>query len=447
MPVIIALPDKVQFIIGVLKRAGYEAYAVGGCVRDSVLGRTPQDWDITTSASPGRIKELFARTVDTGIRHGTVTVLEGGEGFEVTTYRIDGEYEDFRHPKEVTFTSDLEEDLRRRDFTINAMAYNEDEGLIDLFGGVRDLQEGVIRCVGNPRDRFMEDALRMMRAVRFAAQLDFAVAKDTRAAISELAPNLAGISVERIQAEFVKLLMSGHPEEIRTVYETGMSRVFLPEFDEMMRTPQNHPYHCFNVGEHTIAAMQNIRPDKVLRLTMLFHDVAKPVCCSMDENGICHFFGHAKKSAQMAEKIMRRMKFDNDTIARTTALILWHDDMPVLQERQVRHAIHRTGTAQYPALFAVQRADALAKSEHRRTEQLEAIRAYEKLYEEIMAKRQCLTLRELALTGKDLIALGMRPGREIGDMLHVLLMHVLDCPEDNMPEILRNLVKTKQKSE
>lgn len=206
MSVIISLPEKVKYIIDTLMQAGYEAYAVGGCVRDSVLGRTPGDWDITTSASPYQVKELFPRTVDTGIQHGTVTVMEGKEGFEVTTYRIDGEYEDSRHPKEVTFTSSLEEDLKRRDFTINAMAYNEAQGLVDIFGGIRDLEQRVIRCVGNPIDRFTEDALRMMRAVRFAAQLGFVMEETTRAAITELAPNLAGISAERIQTELVKLV-------------------------------------------------------------------------------------------------------------------------------------------------------------------------------------------------------------------------------------------------
>ena len=447
MSVIISLPEKVKYIIDTLMQAGYEAYADGGCVRDSVLGRTPGDWDITTSASPYQVKELFPRTVDTGIQHGTVTVMEGKEGFEVTTYRIDGEYEDSRHPKEVTFTSSLEEDLKRRDFTINAMAYNEAQGLVDIFGGIRDLEQRVIRCVGNPIDRFTEDALRMMRAVRFAAQLGFVMEETTRAAITELAPNLAGISAERIQTELVKLVVSEHPEEMRTVYETGMSKVFFPEFDRMMETPQNNPYHCYNVGEHTIAAMRNIRSDKVLRLTMLLHDVGKPVCKKVDEKGVYHFYGHAKAGAEMANAILRRLKFDNDTIARVSALIVWHDSMPDLQETSVRRAIHRVGLRQYPALFEVGRADTMAKSSYGREQKLAQICRYEELYEEIMVKRQCLTLRELAVGGRDLIALGMKPGREIGNMLEYLLLHVLECPQDNTPEILKNLVKTAQKSE
>ena len=447
MSVTIILPDKVKWIIGTLIGAGYEAYAVGGCIRDSILGRTPGDWDITTSASPFQVKELFLRTVDTGIQHGTVTVMEGKEGFEVTTYRIDGEYDDFRHPREVTFTSSLEEDLKRRDFTINAMAYNEEDGLIDIFGGIRDIEGKIIRCVGDPKERFTEDALRMMRAVRFAAQLGFAIEKGTKAAIASLAPNLAGISAERIQAELVKLLVSSHPEEMRTVYETGMSRVFLPEFDDMMETPQNNRYHCYPVGEHAIVAMQNIRADKILRLTMLLHDVAKPVCKNVDKDGIYHFYGHAEAGAKMAKGILRRLKFDNHTITRVCALILWHDNMPALQEAPVRRAVHRVGLEQYPALFEVQRADTMAKSGYWRREKLDAIGAYEQIYREVMEKHQCLTVEGLAVDGRDLIALGMKPGREIGEMLQFLLEHVLEHPQDNVPEILKNLVKTKRKSE
>ncbi len=443
----IQLPEKVTFIIDTLMRAGFEAYAVGGCVRDSILGRIPGDWDITTSASPGQVKTLFPKTVDTGILHGTVTVLVDGEGFETTTYRIDGEYEDKRHPKEVVFTSELMEDLKRRDFTINAMAYNEQEGLIDAFGGVLDIENKIIRCVGNPVDRFTEDALRMMRAVRFAAQLGFSIEEHTKAAIPGLASNLAQISAERIQVELVKLLVSDHPEELRTVYETGMTSVFLPEFDQMMKTPQNNPFHCYNVGEHAIVAMQNIRNDKILRLTMLLHDVAKPVCRCTDEEGIYHFYGHPSEGAKMARDILRRLKFDNYTIDRVGALIVWHDDRPTLREASIRRAIHRVGLEQYPALFEVKRADTLAKSNFKRAEKLAFIDAYERMYCEIMDKRQCLTLKDLAVTGKDLIGIGMKPGKELGEALNYLLMHVLEHPEHNKPEILLNLVKTTQNSE
>ena len=313
----IQLPVKVDNIIKTLEAAGYEAFAVGGCIRDSVLGRTPQDWDITTSAKPQDVKRLFSHTIDTGIQHGTVTVMLEHEGFEVTTYRIDGEYEDARHPKEVTYTVNLLEDLKRRDFTINAMAYNESRGLVDAFDGMGDLQKKVIRCVGNPKERFTEDALRMLRALRFAAQLGFEVEEQTFAAIRELAQTIEKISAERIQTELVKLLTSDHPELIREVYTSGISDVILPEFSVLMQTEQNNPHHCYTVGEHTIHVVQQVENQKVLRLAALFHDIAKPVCKTTDETGVDHFYGHPKEGAKMAHRIFRRLKFDVDTMQKS----------------------------------------------------------------------------------------------------------------------------------
>lgn len=301
----IELPERVKEILDTIMEAGYEAYAVGGCIRDSILGRKPNDWDITTSASPYEIKELFRRTVDTGIQHGTVTVMMDKEGFEVTTYRIDGDYKDGRHPSEVTFTASLKEDLRRRDFTINAMAYNEQNGLVDIFGGMQDIADGVIRCVGEPRERFSEDALRIMRAVRFSAQLGYQIEEKTKAAIEELAPTLKKISAERIQVELVKLVTSKHPEELLTAYETGITSVILPEFDLCMETEQHNPHHLYNVGMHTIHAMEVIPADKVLRLAMLFHDMGKPVCRETDERGIDHFHGHPQVSEEITGKVLR----------------------------------------------------------------------------------------------------------------------------------------------
>ena len=290
----IILPDKVRLIIQKLTDEGFEAYAVGGCVRDCLLGKKPNDWDITTSATPIQVKSLFRRTIDTGIQHGTVTVMLGSEGYEVTTYRIDGAYEDARHPKEVTFTASLEEDLKRRDFTINAMAYNDDSGIVDLFGGLSDLDKGIIRAVGDPYDRFDEDALRILRAVRFAAQLDYAIDEKTLEALKKLAQNLTKISAERIRTELQKLLVSGHPEKMLTLYETGVSGVILPEFDLMMKTGQNTPHHMYSVGIHTIEALKNsvafddsLYEDDIknLRLTMLFHDCGKPAARTVDETG------------------------------------------------------------------------------------------------------------------------------------------------------------------
>ncbi|MCD8133374.1 MAG: HD domain-containing protein [Clostridiales bacterium] len=433
----IRLPEKVSFIIEELQQNGCDAYAVGGCVRDSVLGREPQDWDITTSAKPEQVKTLFGHTIDTGIQHGTVTVMLDREGFEVTTYRIDGEYEDARHPKDVFFTTSLLEDLKRRDFTINAMAYNDKTGLVDAFDGLGDLDRGIVRCVGEPEDRFREDALRMLRAVRFAAQLGFHLDDATRAAIVCLAPNLAKISAERIQAELVKLLLSPHPEEIRTVYETGMTDIFLPEFSAMMRTPQQNPHHCGTVGEHTIRSLCEVPSDRMLRLTMLFHDVAKPVCAKRDETGIDHFHGHPQKGAEMTGQIMRRLKFDNDTITRVKALVRAHDDRPLpLSERNVRRSIFRNGEAQYPELFAVKRADILAQSDYLKKEKLEYLEEYEVVYHRIMEKGQCLSLKDLAVSGSDLIAEGVQPGKEIGRILQDMLEEVLEHPEMNRKEVL-----------
>lgn len=430
------LPKKVNFIIDTLQKHGFEAYAVGGCIRDAMLSRVPQDWDITTSAKPEQVKALFKHTIDTGILHGTVTVMLEHEGFEVTTYRIDGEYEDARHPKEVQFTSNLLEDLKRRDFTINAMAYNEKDGLVDAFDGLLDLKRGIIRCVGVAEERFTEDALRMFRAVRFAGQLGFDIEPDTWEAVKKLSLNLSKVSAERIQIELVKLLTSEHPERIKTAWETGLTKVFLPEFDAMMLTEQNNPHHQYTVGEHTIVALQNVKADKVLRLTMLLHDVAKPVCRTTDENGVDHFYGHEDMGGEMTRKILRRLKFDNDTTNRVCRLVACHDHMPALTEKSVRKAIFRNGIEQYPMLFAVKRADVLAQSSLQRNEKMEAIASYEKMYEAIIEKQQCLSMKELAISGSDLIAMGMQPGKEIGATLKMLLEMVLEEPSLNTKEKL-----------
>lgn len=432
----IALPEKVSYIIDTFMQAGYEAYAVGGCVRDSILGREPGDWDITTSAKPAEIKALFPRTIDTGIAHGTVTVLLGREGFEVTAYRIDGAYEDARHPKEVTFTSNLKEDLKRRDFTINAMAYNEKSGLVDEFDGIGDLNRKAIRCVGDAKERFTEDALRMMRAVRFAAQLGFCIDSDTKQAIHALAPSLKQISAERIQTELVKLLTSDHPEEMRTLYETGLTKIMLPEFDVMMQTEQKNPHHIYTVGEHTLASLTHVEKDKTLRLTMLLHDVAKPLCRTADEAGVHHFYGHPGRGCEMARAILRRMKFDNETTDSVCRLIAGHDDNPPLTERNVRRAVVRLGKKAYPAIFAVKRADILAQSAYKRTEKLQYIEEYEACYNRILGKEQCLSLKDLAVTGGDLIAAGMEPGPQLGMVLQKLFDLVLDNPEKNTKECL-----------
>lgn len=432
----IRLPATVKGIIDALEARGFEAYAVGGCVRDSILGRTPDDWDITTSARPEQVKEIFHRTVDTGIVHGTVTVLLGSGAHEVTTYRIDGEYEDARHPRGVTFTASLEEDLKRRDFTINAMAYNEKQGLVDLYGGMEDLQRKVIRCVGNPEERFGEDALRILRAVRFSAQLNFQIEEATRKAIVRLAAALEKISAERICAELLKLLLSPHPDYLRRAWETGITGIVLPEFDALMETPQNNPHHCCNVGEHTLKSLCQVPADRILRLTMLLHDMGKPSCRTTDEKGTDHFKGHGEVGARMAGQILRRLKMDNDTIRKVKLLVKFHDWRVEPAERAVRRAVNRVSPELFPALLQIQTADTLAQSENWRRQKLERIEKVSGLYKKIMEEHQCVGLKDLALSGRDLIELGIKPGPRLGELLNAALEHVLDVPEDNTKESL-----------
>ncbi len=438
----IDIPEKANFIIKTLSDAGFEAYVVGGCVRDSILGRNPQDWDITTSAAPLKVKELFRRTVDTGLRHGTVTVMLGEEGFEVTTYRLDGVYEDGRHPKEVTFTACLEEDLKRRDFTINAMAYNDEAGLVDLFDGLGDIERKVIRCVGDPMERFSEDALRMLRAVRFAAQLGYEIDGGTQEAIKKLSKNLEKISAERIHTELIKLLVSDHPGELVKAYETGMTKVFLPEFDEAMETPQKHIHHCYGVGEHIIKSIENVRPDPTLRLAMLLHDIGKSRTLTKDADGTTHFHGHPAVGAEMAGKILRRLKMDNATISKVTTLVKYHDYGYSLQpdEKLIRKALCKIGKENFPLLLEVKEADVLAQSDYKREEKLENIRQWDKIYKGILERGECVSVKELKINGNDLKGLGVKPGPVMGEILDELLQEVLDDPSKNTPEYLRNRV-------
>lgn len=432
----IEIPKNAKMILDTMHEAGYEAYIVGGCVRDAILGKEPSDWDITTNALPEQVKKLFRRTVDTGIEHGTVTVMAGKEGYEVTTYRIDGKYEDSRHPSEVTFTRDLVEDMRRRDFTINAMAYNEEEGLVDRFGGIDDLKSRIIRCVGDPAERFSEDALRIMRAVRFAAQLDYDIEEKTVEAIRELSPTLTKISAERIQTELVKLLTSDHPEKIALAYELGITSVVIPEFDRCMETEQQNIHHMYNVGQHTIVAMQNIRSDRLLRLTMLMHDLGKADTIRIDEDGVAHFKGHAQVSCEIAKKIMKRLKFDRDTMDRVCNLVRYHDDRYPPRPAAIRRAINRVGEKDFPLLFEIRYADTMAQSTYMRQEKLDLIEKTRQIYQDIIDNGDCVSLKDLAVNGKDLIALGVKPSRELGIILKSMLMDVLQDPSHNTKDYL-----------
>ncbi len=469
----IQVPEKVNSIIQTLLQNGQEAYAVGGCVRDSLLGREADDWDITTSASPYEVKALFRRTIDTGIQHGTVTVMLDKEGFEVTTYRIDGEYEDGRHPKEVLFTKNLEEDLKRRDFTINAMAYNEQTGMVDIFGGVQDLQNKIIRCVGVAGERFDEDALRIMRAFRFSAQLGFSIEKNTWAAAAERAEHLNKISVERIRTELTKLLLSNNPDRLVWMQESGITRVVLPEFDAMMSTEQPSHNHIYNVGNHTLRVIEfaadterqknyikEILPDfpietvlsktqwekkqrQILKYAALLHDVAKPDLCREK----IHSPEHAALGAPKAKKIMRRLKFDNETTDLVVRLVAAHNQYIIFSDSieenlaAMRRMMYRLGPDMMELLWELQLADVLAQNPELLERKLAALAETRKIHREVLHRGDCVSLKQLAVNGKDLIEQGAKPGRELGDILEKLLEKVIEKPELNEKELLLSLVK------
>lgn len=441
----IKIPQNANYIIKTLQHYGYEAYIVGGCVRDAVLGKEPADWDITTSAKPLQIKSIFQKTVDTGLKHGTVTVLMEKEPFEVTTYRIDGEYEDHRRPNEVTFTTNLREDLMRRDFTINAMAYNEKDGLVDLFGGIEDLNKKIIRCVGNPDDRFDEDALRMLRAVRFAAQLGFDIEKPTMDAIRRKHGFLKDISAERIQVELTKLLVSDHPEKLLTAYELGMTSVFLPEFDAMMDTPQNNPHHLYSVGNHTMEVVKNVEADKVLRIAALLHDVGKPGTRSTDAEGIDHFYDHYEAGGKKSEEILRRLKYDNHTIKSVKHLIEWHDyrweDESYAGMAKVRRMVSKVGIDYFESLLKLQRADVLGQSSYLQDKKLRILKEVTEIYQEVKNNHDCLTIKDLKIDGVDLIRSGIPAGKRMGIIFEKLLDMVIEEPKLNQRAILLELAK------
>lgn len=432
----IRIPEKVSEIIHELNQNGYEAFAVGGCVRDSILGKLPQDWDITTSAKPHEVKRIFRRTIDTGIEHGTVTVMLGKEGFEVTTYRVDGEYEDNRHPKQVSFTANLTEDLARRDFTINAMAYNPDCGLVDVFGGLEDLRRKVIRCVGTAAERFDEDALRILRAIRFSAQLGFDIEKNTREAMTKKARHLQNISAERIQAELIKLLTSEHPEKLHEAYELGITEVILPEYDAIVGVSQNTPNHIYTVDKHTMIALKAVEATPVLRLTMLMHDMGKPAVKKTVEDGRDIFYRHPEVSARIAKTILKRLKFDNDTLDKVVRLVKWHGLKYNAEAVDVRKALNRIGRDIFDDFIKVQTADVLAKSPAVIERKLELLKEKTALYHQIIEENQCFEIKSLAINGRDLIAAGIEAGPLLGAVLERLTEEVIEDQSLNIKEKL-----------
>lgn len=463
METALKIPKKAALILNILEKNGYEGYAVGGCVRDMVLGREPEDWDITTSARPEQVKALFRRTVDTGIRHGTVTVLMGEHSYEVTTYRVDGEYGDHRHPKEVAFTPSLTEDLRRRDFTMNAMAYNPACGVVDCFCGLDDIKKKSIRCVGEPDARFEEDALRMLRAIRFAGQLQFTIEEKTLSAICEKAPTLVHVSAERIRTELTKLLISDGADRILLAAKTGLSRFFLPEFDAMLETKQNNPHHAYDVGHHAVEAVLHVNRlwektsglDEKFHVALcyaaLLHDVAKPLCKTTDADGVDHFYNHNELGAKKAREIMRRLKFDNETVDVVTRIIRFHDRRHenCLEDgrysekgkRPMRRLMNQIGVDIMPLLFLLQEADLLAQSSFKQEEKLNKLAAAKRCFREIRTAGEAVTTKELAVNGKDLMELGIEPGPGLGHVLHEILELVMDEPEKNERDWLLNYIK------
>jgi len=444
MNVKIDIPQDVKFIINTLINNGYEAYIVGGCVRDSILQKKPKDWDITTKANPNKVMKLFDKVVLTGLKHGTVTVMINNEGYEVTTYRTDGVYEDNRHPKEVQFVSCLKEDLARRDFTINAMAYNEKEGLVDYFGGMQDLNNKIIKTVGEPKKRFNEDALRMLRAIRFSAQLNFKIDENVLYMIKELKYNIKNISKERIREEFNKTILS-NPRKIEILKACGILSYIIPGINESYGFNQNNPYHIYDLYEHTIVATEAIESILHLRLTMLLHDLGKTKTKTTDENGISHYYAHPKESVKMAEHILKDLKYDNNIINKVLTLIQYHD-CTLESKLLVKRMLNKIGEERLRDLIKVQRADALAQNPLYAKERLLNLISVESKLDLILAKNECFNLRDLRINGGDLINLGFIKGKEIGDTLQYLLELVIENPNLNEIDELIRVAKKKLNS-
>lgn len=434
------LPGSIEYILARLTDAGYSAYVVGGCVRDALAGRTPHDYDVCTSARPEQVHEVFAgHTVrDTGLQHGTVTVILDHEPFEITTFRVDGAYSDSRHPDSVTFTDDVSLDLARRDFTVNAMAYHT--GLVDPFGGQEDLQNGVLRCVGDPRERFTEDALRILRALRFAARFGYTIEPETDAALRALAPALSRIAAERVKAELEGILLAPGAGDVLQAYPPVLG-VVLPEILPCVGFDQKNPHHLYDVWEHTRRAVDAAPPDPILRWTMLFHDLGKPQTFSLDEHGVGHFYSHARASAVLADGIMARLRFPNAEREAVLELVRRHDGVIALDKKAVRRLLAKLGREQFDRLLAVHRADNMAQATELIAPRLQELADIRALADEIERGGECTDARRLAVNGRDLIALGYAPGPSLGAELNALLERVLDDPALNEKNTLLRLAE------
>lgn len=431
------MPKNVDIAINLLQSAGFEAYAVGGCVRDSLLGKTPNDWDITTSAKPEDMKSVFAdfHCIDTGIKHGTVTVVIDGEPLEITTFRLDGEYEDNRHPKSVTFTSNLGADLGRRDFTVNAMAYSKMTGTVDLFGGQNDLKNKIIRCVGDPDRRFNEDALRILRALRFASALDFEIEEKTEQSLLKNRALLGNISEERIAKELLKLVCGKGAKRILTDFAPVLFEI-LPELQPMYKNSHDNPHHCYDIYEHTLIAVESINPEPTLRFAMLLHDCGKPAVKKFDENGVAHFYGHQIISAEISAQILARLKVSNKFRDEILFLVSNHDRWELYEntEKMPRY-LSKFGLDGVLNLLKVMRADVLAQSPEYRY-RLDQIADAEETAKNLAAQKPCLSLSELQINGRTLMDIGIPQGRKLGAVLAQLLDEVIDGVTKNTQEAL-----------
>lgn len=431
------MPKNVDTAINLLQSAGFEAYAVGGCVRDSLLGKTPNDWDITTAAKPEDMKSVFINfhCIDTGIKHGTVTVVIDGEPLEITTFRLDGEYEDNRHPKSVTFTSNLGADLGRRDFTVNAMAYSKMTGTVDLFGGQNDLKNKIIRCVGDPDRRFNEDALRILRALRFASALDFEIEEKTAQSLLKNRALLVNISEERIAKELLKLVCGKGAKRILTDFAPVLFEI-LPELQPMYKNSHDNPHHCYDIYEHTLIAVESIDPEPTLRFAMLLHDCGKPAVKKFDENGVAHFYGHQRISAEISAQILARLKVSNKFRDEILFLVSNHDRWELYEntEKMPRY-LSKFGLDGVLNLLKVMRADVLAQSPEYRY-RLDQIADAEEIAKNLAAQKPCLSLSELQINGRTLMDIGIPQGRKLGAVLAQLLDEVIDGVTKNTQEAL-----------
>ena len=427
----ILLPKQIHKILEKIEKSGEEAYIIGGCVRDSLLGKTPQDFDIATSAIPQKIKEIFCgeKITETGIKHGTITVIYEGIPAEITTYRTESEYSDGRHPDSVDFTSSLFDDTARRDFTINALAYSDSTGLVDFHGGIRDIESRTIRCVGSPEKRFAEDSLRIMRAIRFASVLGFEIEKNTSEAIHSMSKILSKISTERIAGELSKLICGSDAKKILLEYPDVIITI-LPELVPIVGFDQKNYHHIYDVYTHSIVALDAVRPYLPLRLSALLHDCGKPACFTLDENGVGHFKGHPEVSADISDAILRRLKFDNQTRKLVVTLVRNHDRQIEPTDKAIKRAMGKLTPEIFFLLLELKRADNLAQAPQYR-ERLILCDRLEQIAKKILSDKECINRKSLAVNGHDLIEAGITDGKTIGLILSLLLDEVIDKSTEN----------------